>query len=106
MVATPSTMLPLGTKAPAFSLPDTEGNLVSNEDFNDGRGLLVMFICNHCPFVKYVRDQLAALGRDSQVKGVAVVAINSNDVQNYPDDRPERMYAASINPMNHLLHTC
>ena len=90
MAVTPSTMLDLGTKAPDFSLPDTKGNPAALGDFT-GRPLLVMFICNHCPFVKHARAKLAELGRTYQAKGVAVVAINSNDVKNYPDDSPKNM---------------
>jgi peroxiredoxin len=89
MALTPSTMLPLGTPAPRFSLPDTDGKTVLLEDF---RGpLLVMFICNHCPYVKHVAPELARLGKQYQDKGVGVVAIMSNDVTNYPDDSPEKM---------------
>jgi peroxiredoxin len=83
-------MLPLGTPAPAFSLPDTDGKICKNSDFS-GKPLLVMFICNHCPFVKHVVSELAKLGRDYEARGVGVVAINSNDVQKYTDDRPELM---------------
>ncbi len=91
MVATPSTMTPLGTTAPAFSLPDSEGNTVSLDDFAAAPALLVMFICNHCPFVKHIADELARLGREYTERGVAIVAINSNDVENYPDDNPQKM---------------
>ncbi len=91
MALTPSTMLPLGTRAPEFSLPDPEGKTVSLSDFAGSKGLLVMFICNHCPYVKHVRDELARLGRDYQGRGVGIVAISSNDVTNYPDDSPEKM---------------
>jgi peroxiredoxin len=91
MAATPSTMLPLGTRAPDFSLPDTTGEQVSLDDFAGSPGYLVMFICNHCPFVKHVRQQLAELGRDLVRRGVAVVAISSNDVDHYPEDSPQRM---------------
>lgn len=91
MALTPSTMLPLGTKAPAFSLPDTNGKTVSIADSQGAPALLVMFICNHCPFVKHVRSELAHLGRDYLAKGVAVVAISSNDVQSHPDDSPAKM---------------
>jgi peroxiredoxin len=91
MALTPSTMLPLGSKAPAFRLPDTDGSLVSLDDFKDAPALLVMFICNHCPYVKHVREELARLGRDYRAKGVAVVAISANDVTAHPDDSPERM---------------
>ncbi|HXF10659.1 MAG TPA: thioredoxin family protein [Desulfuromonadaceae bacterium] len=90
MAMTPSTMLPLGTPAPAFKLPDTNGKTVSLSDFR-GKPVLVMFICNHCPFVKHIRAELAKLGRDYQSKGVGIAAISSNDVANYPDDGPERM---------------
>lgn len=90
MALTPSTMLELGTTAPDFSLPDTDGNTVSRADFQ-GRPLLVMFICNHCPFVKHVADELAKLGKEYQDKGVSVVAIQANDVANFPDDSPEKM---------------
>ncbi|RMD83605.1 MAG: thioredoxin family protein [Candidatus Dadabacteria bacterium] len=91
MVLTPSTMLPLGTKAPEFSLPDTEGKIVSSKDFRGCRAFLVLFICNHCPYVKHVRDELARIGRDYGPKGVGIVAINSNDYRAYPEDSPERM---------------
>ncbi|MBN1917514.1 MAG: thioredoxin family protein [Verrucomicrobia bacterium] len=91
MAVTPSTMLELGTKAPGFSLTDTADNTtVSLDDFT-GRPLLVMFICNHCPFVKHVRAKLAELGRAYQDKGVGVVAISSNDVAAYPEDSPKNM---------------
>ena len=91
MVATASTMLELGTKAPDFALPDTTGKTVRLGDFKDARAFVVIFMCNHCPFVKHLRAGLAALARDYQPKGVAIVGINSNDVENYPDDSPEKM---------------
>jgi len=91
MVETASTMLPLGTRAPDFALPDTKGRTVSLGDFAEAPVLLVSFLCNHCPFVKHVRNQLAALVKEYQAKGVAVVGINSNDVENYPADSPENM---------------
>lgn len=93
MVKTASTMLPLGTKAPAFSLPNVDGKTVSLADFSGSKGLLVMFICNHCPFVKHLRDALAAFGKEYQAKGLAIVAISSNDVATHPDDGPEQMKA-------------
>ena len=93
MVAVNSTMLALGTPAPDFRLPDTDGALVARDDFRAAPGLLVMFICNHCPYVIHIRDGLAAFGRDYQARGLAMVAINSNDVSAYPDDRPEKMVA-------------
>jgi peroxiredoxin len=91
MAMTASTMLELGTKAPDFRLPDTEGNLVSLSDFDDAPVLLVVFMCNHCPFVRHILDHLLELAKEYQAKGVAVVGINSNDVESYPDDRPEMM---------------
>jgi peroxiredoxin len=91
MALTPSTMLPLGTPAPPFRLPDTEGKLVSLDDFKDAPALLVVFLCNHCPYVKHVRHELARLAKQYQENRVAVAGINSNDVDNYPDDRPELM---------------
>jgi len=91
MALTPSTMLPLGTKAPKFRLPDTDGKPVSSDDFAGAPALLVLFICNHCPYVKHVRHELARLGNDYQSRGVAIVAINSNDVDNYPEDSPRKM---------------
>ena len=91
MARTPSQMLPLGTAAPDFSLPDADGKMHSLEDAAGSRAYLVMFICNHCPFVKHVADELAALGRDYKAKDVAIFAINSNDVDNYPDDGPDKM---------------
>ncbi|MBX9792194.1 MAG: thioredoxin family protein [Pirellulales bacterium] len=94
MALTPSTMLPLGTKAPGFELQDSvSGKLVRLADFDESAALLVMFICNHCPFVKHVADELARLGRDYAAKGVGVVAISSNDVKTHPDDGPEPMAA-------------
>ena len=94
MVKTASTMLPLGSRAPDFSLPDcASGKTVSLADLGDHPACVVAFICNHCPFVKHLADEFAALATEYQDKGVAVVAINSNDVENYPDDAPERMTA-------------
>jgi peroxiredoxin len=91
MALTQSTMLPLGTKAPDFSLSDPDGNVVSLQDFKGAPALLVMFLCNHCPYVKHVALTIARLASDYQKRGVAVVAINSNDVQRYPADRPALM---------------
>ena len=91
MVKTASTMLSLGTVAPDFSLPDPEGTRVSLSDFRDAPALLVVFMCNHCPYVKHVACGLAALARDYQGKGVAVAGINSNDWTSYPDDSPAKM---------------
>lgn len=91
MTATASTMLPLGTEAPPFSLPDSQGRTVSISDFKDAKALLVVFMCNHCPFVKHILDRFVELAGEYANKGVAVVAINSNDVDSYPADRPEMM---------------
>jgi len=91
MALTPSTMLPLGTRAPDFRLPDTDGKIVALDDFASAPALLVIFLCNHCPYVKHVRDQLVSLAKDYQAKGVAVVGISSNDAVAYPDDSPEMM---------------
>lgn len=92
MAMTPSTMrMDLGTKAPDFRLPATDGRTVSLAEFARSRGLLVMFICNHCPFVKHIRAELARLGRDYAERGVGIVAINSNDIEKYPADSPEKM---------------
>jgi peroxiredoxin len=91
MARTPSTMLPLGTIAPDFRLADTNGKLVSLGELTGSPALLVMFICNHCPFVKHIRSELAQLGRDYIPRGVAIVAISSNDAANYPDDSPAKM---------------
>jgi peroxiredoxin len=90
MARTPSTMLPLGTPAPEFELPDTEGHRVALGDFA-GSPLLVMFICNHCPFVVHLREALAEFSNEYMAQGLSVVAINANDVANYPDDSPEKM---------------
>ncbi len=91
MSLTPSTMLPIGTAAPAFRLPDTDGRTVSLDDFKGSPALLVIFLCNHCPYVKHVCHDLARLGKDYQAKGVAVVGISSNDALNYPEDGPAMM---------------
>jgi peroxiredoxin len=91
MSLTPSTMLPLGTVAPGFRLSDTDGKTVSLDEFKGAPALLVAFICNHCPYVKHVRHELARLGKEYQGKGVAVVGISSNDVNTHPDDSPKMM---------------
>ena len=86
MVATTSIMLPLGTKAPDFSLPDTSGRIITRDSFKGAPALLVIFMCNHCPFVKHVQKVLAKLATEYQAKGVAVVGINANNAAEYPDD--------------------
>lgn len=94
MARTPSTMLPLGTPAPEFQLTNAvDGKLVSLADFKGAPALVVVFMCNHCPFVKHVAGELASLAKEYQPRGVAVVGINSNDVQTYPDDSPAKMAA-------------
>ncbi|MGB1254234.1 MAG: thioredoxin family protein [Thiolinea sp.] len=91
MAAKESTMLELGTDAPEFALPEpASGNIVSLDDFA-GKPIMVAFICNHCPYVVLIRDALAQLAHEYQEKGISVVAINANDVANYPDDSPEKM---------------
>ena len=84
-------MLSLGTKAPDFRLPDPDGKMYSLADFQNAPALLVVFMCNHCPYVKHIRAGLAALARDYRDQGVAVVGISSNDVANYPADSPAKM---------------
>ncbi|MFM9025652.1 MAG: thioredoxin family protein [Planctomycetaceae bacterium] len=91
MVRTPSTMLPLGTRAPDFSLPNVDGRVLSLADVAGPAGTVVMFICNHCPFVRHVAVELARLGRDALASGIGCVAISSNDVATHPADSPEQM---------------
>ena len=90
MVKTASTMLELGSTAPDFALPNVDGSTVSRSDFS-GRPLLVAFICNHCPFVVHIRDEWVKFAAEYREKGIAVVAVSSNDVTTHPDDSPERM---------------
>ena len=92
MALTPSNMLPLGTIAPSFELPDTvSGNNMTYSDVRGEKGTLVMFICNHCPYVKHVQEELVRLAADYRAEGIGVVAISSNDVEKYPEDGPEQM---------------
>ena len=92
MAATVSTMqLALGSEAPNFCLPDTTGKLHTLADFEHAPALLVIFMCNHCPYVKHVADTLAKLAREYQERGVAIVGINANDFEKYPDDAPDKM---------------
>jgi peroxiredoxin len=95
MAMTPSNMPELGIPAPYFSLPDTAGNRVSRDDFANSPALLVAFWCNACPFVKHLRKAFVELAHNYQNRGLAVVAINANDADNYPDDSPEAMRAAA-----------
>ncbi|WP_303905550.1 thioredoxin family protein [Thiohalomonas denitrificans] len=92
MSLTPSTMLELGTPAPGFTLPDTgSGTLVSLDDFHEHPALLVAFICNHCPYVKHIADAFSEFAREYRDKGLAVVAISSNDIDHREEDGPEHM---------------
>jgi peroxiredoxin len=91
MSETLSTMLSLGTEAPAFRLPEPTGKSVSLEDFKGASALLIAFICNHCPYVKHIQSGFAELAREYQARGVAVIAISSNDVGSFPEDGPEKM---------------
>jgi peroxiredoxin len=91
MVMVNSTMLPLGTPAPDFRLPDTEGKMVSLGDVAHGKGFLVVFLCNHCPFVKHIRAGLAKAAKEYQARGLGVAGINANDVTKHPDDAPDKM---------------
>jgi peroxiredoxin len=91
LALTPSTMIGLGTALPPFSLPDLNGKTVSSRDFATSKGLLVAFICPHCPYVRHIRSEFARVAQDLQRRGVAVVGINSNDVATVPEDGPEGM---------------
>lgn len=92
MARTPSNMLPLGTQAPDFKLLDTiSGEMLSLKDLKSDKATVIMFICNHCPFVKHVDAGIVNLARDYQDKGVSFIAISSNDVENYPQDAPNLM---------------
>ncbi len=92
MARTPSNMMPLGTKAPEFSLPDTRSGMdFSLVDLKGKKGTVIMFICNHCPFVKHVNAEIVRLAADYQDRGFGFIAISSNDVENYPEDHPDKM---------------
>lgn len=91
MALTPSTMVQLETKAPDFKLPDYNNKIVSRDDFKTKTALLVMFICNHCPYVKHIRKGLSDFYNDYKNKDIGIVAINANDAARYPDDSPENM---------------
>jgi peroxiredoxin len=96
MSQTPSSMLPLGTQAPAFTLPDAvSGKRKSLDALKGPKGTVVMFICNHCPYVKHVNAELVRVARDYQRRGIGFVAISSNDVAHYPEDAPDKMRAAA-----------
>lgn len=91
MVRTASTMLELSTRLPSFTLPDVDGSIVSPDDFHDAPALLIIFMCNHCPFVKYILGPMVDLISQYQEKSVAVIAISSNDAEEYPEDAPQLM---------------
>ena len=94
MALTPSNMMPLGTTAPDFCLPDTvSGEEVCLSDVRGKAATVVMFICNHCPFVKHIQDALVRLGQEYPAQGVSLVAVSSNDAVQYPEDSPESMKA-------------
>jgi thiol-disulfide isomerase/thioredoxin len=96
MVLTPSTMLPLGTRAPEFSLRDVQtGKTVKLADFAQKKALVVMFICEHCPYVKHIADGLSSFARDYAARDVALVAISANDAKAHPDDAPEKLAAGA-----------
>lgn len=96
MAETPSNMLDLGTAAPDFDLIDPKDNKSKSlQELKGSKGTLIMFICNHCPFVKHVNDELVKMANDYLDKGISFIAINSNDVDNYPEDSPEKMVAYS-----------
>lgn len=92
MAETPSTMIPLGTQAPDFKLRDTRnGKELSLNELKSDKGTVIMFICNHCPYVKHIQQRLTEVVKDYQNKGISFIAINSNDVDNYPADHPDKM---------------
>jgi peroxiredoxin len=99
MATTPSTMLELGTQAPVFKLPDTKGKNVSIDDFADSKALLIVFMCNHCPYVKHIIEGFIEVAREYKTKGVATVAISANDIDAYPEDSPDHMaeWAGDLN---------
>ncbi|MEN0007089.1 MAG: thioredoxin family protein [Bacteroidota bacterium] len=92
MALTESNMLPLGTKAPSFSLPDTiSGTTISFDDVRTDKGTVVMFLCNHCPYVIHVNEEVVRIAEGYKQKGMGFVAISSNDIENYPQDAPDKM---------------
>ena len=104
MALTPSTMLPLGTPAPDFALPEPlSGETVARDAVRGSAGLLVMFICNHCPYVKHIRDELVRLGNDALARGVGVVAISANDADHYPEGGQRR--PATVSEQRHERDT-
>ena len=106
MAEVKSTMLPLGTKAPDFSLPDVvSGKIISLDTFKHKKALLVIFLSRHCPYVKHVQEEIARIGRDYKDKDLGMVAISANDVENYPDDAPESL-AEMAKELNFVFPLC
>lgn len=106
MAMTTSNMLALGHKAASFSLPDTQGNIVTLSDYEGSKGLVIAFICNHCPYVIHIAAQFAQVAQQYQKKGIAFVAINSNDIEQYPKDDMAHMIEEKRNrqyPFAYLL---
>lgn len=102
MALTPSNMLPLGTQVPNFRLKDTNSNShYSFDDLKGNKGTLVMFICNHCPFVHHVIDEVVKVANDYRVQGIGIIAISSNDAVKYPQDGPEKMTDFAL---EHKIH--
>ena len=92
MSLTPSTMLALGTTAPDFKLPDVmTGEMISLDNFKAKKALLVMFICRHCPYVQHIQEELAKIGKDYQEKNLGIIAISANDINDYPEDAPDKL---------------
>jgi peroxiredoxin len=92
MAATPSNMMPLGTQAPDFTLLNTvTGKMVTLQSLKSDIATVIMFICNHCPYVKHIEGELVKMANEYQAKGLSFIAISSNDVDNYPDDSPDKM---------------
>ena len=97
MSLTPSNMMPLGTIAPDFELPDTvSGETKTLSQFKSGKAIVIMFICNHCPYVVHVQEEIVRLANDYLSKGILFVAISSNDINNYPADSPEKMKEMAV----------
>ncbi len=96
MPETPSTMIDIGTPLPPFSLPDFDGKTVTDADFAGSKALLVAFICNHCPFVRHIRQEFSRVVKEYQAKGLRVVAIASNDTKEFPEDGPAGMKEEAV----------
>lgn len=97
MAATPSTMVELGTTAAGFSLPDSvTGKTLSLQYLKGKKGTAIMFICNHCPFVKHINEEIVKIAKEFSAKGISFIAISSNDVENYPEDSPEKMKEVAL----------